>query len=196
MSPRIAPVARENADPRSEAEFKRIESLGGYVPNMHLTFGANPDLYAAWLPFAVHVMPNSSLDARTRQLLILGTSLAWKASYPWSHHAKISQALQALTADEIAQVESGPGHPAWNETEAALLRACTETRNDGRISDDTWSQLAAVYGRSELLDIVFTIGQYSLIATALNSLDVELDPGFEAPAWAAESVAAANGASG
>ena len=46
MSPRILPVAREEADPRSEAEFQRIESLGGYVPNIHLTFGAHPELYA------------------------------------------------------------------------------------------------------------------------------------------------------
>jgi len=183
MIARIPPIQRHQADPRSEAEFRRIESLGGYVPNMHLTFGSHPELYAAWLPFAVHVMPKSSLAARDRQLLILGTSFAWRAIYPWSHHARISEALQALSSDEIGRIEAGPDHSSWSATEAALLRACVETRNDGRISERTWETLAAHYGQKQLLDIVFTIGQYTLIATALNSLRVELDAGFEAPAW-------------
>lgn len=181
--PRIPPVAREEADARSEAEFQRIESLGGYVPNMHRTFGSHPDLYAAWLPFAVHVMPSSSLPARDRQLLILGTAFAWRAGYPWAHHARISQTLGALSAEEVARVEAGPGDAAWTPHEAALLSACVETRRDGRIGDRTWEALAKAYTREQLLDVVFTIGQYTLIATALNSLEVDLDPGFEEPSW-------------
>jgi alkylhydroperoxidase family enzyme len=183
MTARIPPIERSRADPRSEAEFKRIESLGGYVPNMHLTFGRHPDLYAAWLPFAVHVMPNSSLAARDRQLLIVGTSFAWRAIYPWSHHARISESLRALSRDEIARIEAGPDHASWSAGDAALLRACLETRHDGRISERTWKTLAARLRQDQLLDVVFTIGQYTLIATALNSLQVQLDVGFEAPAW-------------
>ena len=183
MKPRIPPIDRGDADPRSEAQFARIESLGGYVPNMHLTFGSHPELYSAWLPFAVHVMPNSSLPARERQILILGTSFAWRAVYPWAHHAKISEALRALSADEVARIADGPEHPSWSDAEAALLRACIETRSDGRIAEGTWQLLAARYDAKQLLDIVFTIGQYGLIASALNSLEVQLEAGFEPPAW-------------
>ncbi|MEX2207161.1 MAG: carboxymuconolactone decarboxylase family protein [Myxococcota bacterium] len=183
MKPRIPPIDRSQADPRSEAQFARIESLGGYVPNMHLTFGSHPELYAAWLPFAVHVMPGSSLPARERQILILGTSFAWRAVYPWAHHAKISETLRALSADEVSRIADGPDHPAWSPVEAALIRACLETRSDGRISERTWQTLGARYDAKQLLDLVFTIGQYGLIASALNSLKVELEAGFEAPAW-------------
>jgi hypothetical protein len=101
MIARIPPVRRAEADPKVEAEFKRIESLGGYVPNMHLTFGQHPDLYAAWLPFAVHLMPNSTLKPRHRQLLILRTSYSWRAPYPWAHHARISKVVSDLVDVEI-----------------------------------------------------------------------------------------------
>lgn len=154
---------------------------------MHLTFGSHPELYAAWLPFAVHVMPNSTLTTRDRQLLILGTCFAWRAIYPWAHHAKISESLRALSSDEIARIEVGPDHSSWSMSEAALLQACLETRSDGQVSERTWETLAAHYGQKQLLDIVFTIGQYTLIATALNSLRVELDAGFEAPTWSEAS---------
>jgi alkylhydroperoxidase family enzyme len=181
MKARVPPVARAEADPKVEAQFARIESLGGYVPNMHLTFGQHPDLYAAWLPFAVHVMPNSSLQPRHRQLLILRTSFACRACYPWAHHARISKRVSDLTDAEIeATCGDLDSHP-WPPLERALLRACDETRQRCCIQDSTWKHLAAELDPRELIDVVFTIGQYALIGTALNSLGVELDEGFEVP---------------
>jgi hypothetical protein len=35
------------------------------------------------------------------------------------------------------------------------------------------------YGTRELLDLVFTVGQYTLVSMALNTLGVALDPGVE-----------------
>ena len=66
----------------------------------------------------------------------------------------------------------------------ALLRACDETRLHGSIQETTWQVLSKELGQRELIDAVFTIGQYALIATALNSLHVQLDEGFDLPAWA------------
>jgi alkylhydroperoxidase family enzyme len=150
---------------------------------MHLTFGQHPELYAAWLPFAVHVMPNSTLEPRHRQLLILRTSYAWQAPYPWSHHARISKLVSNLTDAEIEATVLDLDRSAWSPLELALLRACDETRSHGAIQEATWQLLARELGQRELLDVVFTVGQYALIATALNSLRVELDEGFSLPAW-------------
>jgi alkylhydroperoxidase family enzyme len=171
-----------------EAAFGRIESLGGYVPNMHLTFGQHPALYAAWLPFAVHVMPNSTLKPRHRQLLILRTSYAWRAPYPWAHHARISKTVSDLADAEIEATTRDPEREPWTPLELALLRACDETRLHGAIQEPTWQVLAKELGQRELLDVVFTIGQYALIATALNSLQVQLDEGFQLPRWAEGAV--------
>lgn len=184
MTARIPPVRRADADPKVEAEFRRIESLGGYVPNMHLTFGQHPELYAAWLPFAVHVMPNSSLKPRHRQLLILRTSYAWRAPYPWAHHARISKLVSDLADAEIEASARDLELSPWPVLDRALLRACDETRLHGCIQEPTWRVLSTELGQRELLDVVFTIGQYALIATALNSLHVQLDEGFQLPAWA------------
>ena len=184
MTARIPPVRRADADPKVEAEFRRIESLGGYVPNMHLTFGQHPDLYAAWLPFAVHIMPNSTLKPRHRQLLILRTAFAWRAPYPWAHHARISKLVSNLSDAEIGATALDPEPHPWPALDQALLRACDETRLHGSIQEPTWQALSKELGPRELMDVVFTIGQYALIATALNSLRVQLDEGFDPPAWA------------
>ena len=188
MFARIPPVPRADAEARVELEFKRIESLGGYVPNMHLTFGQHPDLYAAWLPFAIHVMPNSTLKARHRQLLILRTSYSWRAPYPWAHHARISKIVSDLADVEIDATAGDLAVNQWSALDLALLCACDETRLHGSIQEATWQLLSTELCQLELVDIVFTIGQYALIATALNSLRVQLDEGFKRPAWAEGTV--------
>jgi alkylhydroperoxidase family enzyme len=62
--------------------------------------------------------------------------------------------------------------------EAALLRAVDELHEHSRILDQTWADLAAVYTVEQMLDLVFTIGQYHLVSFALNSCGVELDDGI------------------
>ena len=47
------------------------------------------------------------------------------------------------------------------------------------VSDQTWAVLGARYGTEELMDAVFTVGQYNLVSMALNTLGVQLDAGLE-----------------
>ena len=62
--------------------------------------------------------------------------------------------------------------------DAALLRAADELHDDSRISDATWAVLAERYSTEQLLDVVFTVGQYHLVSMALNTCGVELDDGI------------------
>jgi 4-carboxymuconolactone decarboxylase len=46
------------------------------------------------------------------------------------------------------------------------------------VSDATWKGLAKHFNTQQLMDIVFTIGQYNLVSMALNSFGVQADPGL------------------
>jgi alkylhydroperoxidase family enzyme len=45
------------------------------------------------------------------------------------------------------------------------------------VDDATYAELAAHYDKQQLLDIVFTVGQYHLVSSVLNTLRVERDDG-------------------
>jgi len=47
------------------------------------------------------------------------------------------------------------------------------------VSDSTWNALAARYTQRQLMEAVFTVGQYNLVAMYLNSLGVQFEEGFE-----------------
>jgi len=182
--PRITPLKREEAAPQVEAMYKRMDAMGNPPPNMHLTFGKNPGLYEKWLPFATYIIPASSLEHRDRQILILRSAFKWRCGYVWSQHVRISKHFAALSDREIAALCNDGADDHWSPAERALIAAVDETRTVGEISDPVWKVLAGRYGEGQLLDLVFTIGQYSLISTALRSLRVQLDGGLTLPDWA------------
>ena len=74
-------------------------------------------------------------------------------------------------------MKEGAAAPGWTAHEALLCRAADDLHGGGRVSDDTWRALAERYDEKQLLDVVFTVGQYNLVSWALNSIGVELDEG-------------------
>jgi alkylhydroperoxidase family enzyme len=58
------------------------------------------------------------------------------------------------------------------------LQAVDELHRDAFITDETWQALSARYDTQQLLDVVFTVGQYNLVSMALNTLGVQLDQGL------------------
>lgn len=55
-----------------------------------------------------------------------------------------------------------------------------ELEADSGLSDDTYRALAAELDDRQLMDLVFTVGTYGLLAMVLNTFEVELDPGLPA----------------
>jgi alkylhydroperoxidase family enzyme len=80
-----------------------------------------------------------------------------------------------LDEAEIERIAHGPDAPGWRPHDAALVRAADELHRDACISDATWSTLAASYTQEQMIDVIFTVGQYNLVSMALNSLGVEID---------------------
>lgn len=175
-APRIDPV-----DPASlEGEPKELlaaVSLGPAV-NIFRTLAQHPKLFKRWLVFGNHVLFKSTLPPRDRELVILRTGWRCRAEYEWGQHVIIGR-MTGLTDDEIERITRGPDDPAWDPFDAALLRAADELLDDYVVSDETWKRLGERYSVQQLMDLVFAIGQYTLVSMALNSFGVQLDPGVE-----------------
>lgn len=126
-----------------------------------------------------HVLgPTSTLPPRERELLILRTAWLCQAEYEWAQHVQIG--LQAgVTSAEIERVKRGPDDPDWDRFDATLLRAADELHADQCIADATWQALADRYDTLQLMDVVFAVGQYTLVAMALKSFGTPLDDGLD-----------------
>jgi alkylhydroperoxidase family enzyme len=144
------------------------------VLNVSRTIARHPNLYRNWAPFARHILFESTLDPRLRELVILRTGYLCKASYEVHHHQTLAK-LIGLNDAEIVRIQVEPGAPSWTPLERALLEATDELHKQARISDETWEKLAEHFDTKQMLDIIFTVGQYTMVSMALTSLGVQIE---------------------
>jgi alkylhydroperoxidase family enzyme len=157
---------RHPLPPRRDDRPKGLNLLG--------TFARHPALVRAYHTFNGHLLFGSTLDPRERELLILRVAAVRSAEYEWAQHVVLASDA-GLSADEVARVAEGPDAPGWDALDRALLRAVDELVRDARVADHTWAELAAELDEQQLMDLVFTVGAYELLAMAMRSFGVELD---------------------
>jgi hypothetical protein len=80
-----------------------------------------------------------------------------------------------LSEADIEHIKEGPRAKGWSADEAALLQVADDLFENSVVSDTTWTALAKKYSIEQLMDAVFTVGQYNMVSWALNSFGVPLD---------------------
>lgn len=172
--PRLEPTTSDEWDDETVALLDAVGHL-----NIFTTLAHHPKLLKRWMVFGGHVLGKNTLSARDRELLILRAGWRCGCAYEFGQHTVIGRQV-GLTDDEIARAAT-EGYDGWGDREAALLSATDELIADHVVSDTTWQRLEADLGSQQMLDLIFTVGQYTMVCMALNSLGVELDagvPGF------------------
>jgi alkylhydroperoxidase family enzyme len=152
--------------PRAADHPKGLNLLG--------TFARHPELVHAYHVFVAHLLYRTTLTDRQRELLILRVAAVRGADYEWAQHVVLALDV-GLDREEIAAVRTNADRSRWEPTEAALLTAADELVADARITDGTWRVLRAELSDQQLLDVVFTVGAYDLLAMALHTFDIKLD---------------------
>jgi len=174
--PRLSPVTDPSAAVLELYDRGGLRAPDGTTLNIFGTLAHHPDLLRRWLVFATHVLSKNTLPARDRELLILRTGWRCRSQYEFSQHALIALRCD-MSADEVQSCKGDIDRERWSAHDAALLRAADELHDDARLSDTTWQSLAGAYDDQQMLDVIFTVGNYHLVAFALNSCGVELDIG-------------------
>jgi len=169
--PRLDPLSDDELDPEVRKTFGDGEML-----NIFRTLARHPKLLKRWLVFGNHILSKSSLSARDREIAILRIGWLCRAGYEWGQHVEIGRSV-GLSDDEIEQIGVGAEGAGWDDRERALLRATDELHADAFVSDETWQALSAHYDEQQLVDLLFTVGQYNLVSMVLNSLGVQREPG-------------------
>ncbi len=176
-SRRLAPLASHEWNEEQAALLAPAaegKGLGRGVLNIFATLARHPKLYKRWAVFGSHTLLKSSLPARDRELVILRMAWLARCRYEWGQHLSLGREA-GLDDEEMQRIKTGPQADGWSSADRELLRAVDELKTDCVVSDESWQALAARYSEPQLMDFIFTAGQYHMLAMALNSFGVELD---------------------
>src|SRR5438105_6184641 len=127
-----------------------------------------PDLLSPFLAWAAALALQGVLPHRDHELLALRVASNCGSEFEWSEHAEYARAA-SLTGDEIARVAEHVDIGTWTETEQALLRAADELTTDHDVTDATWAILARHYDLPALVEILFVVGQYTMLSMVANA---------------------------
>ena len=176
-------LTKARVEPLPEAEWTpEIRELlprgvgNGRILAIFTTLARHPKLLKRWLVFGNHVLFKSTIGPRERELAILRVGWLCRAEYEWGQHAVIGRQA-GLRDEEIQRVIAGPDAPGWTPLEAAVLRATDELHHDQLIGDATWKELSRYYNVQQTMDLIFAVGQYTLVSMALNTLGVQIEEG-------------------
>jgi len=168
--PRLAPLAADELDDETRA----LVPAGSL--NIFTTLARHPKLLKRWLVFGNHVLAKSTLPERERELAILRVGWRCGAEYEFGQHTLIGRRA-GISDEEVAWLVRELDEGGWSDDDRTLLVAVDELHDDQCITQQTWDALAPRWDEQQLLDLVFAVGQYTMVSMALNTLGVQRDPG-------------------
>lgn len=137
-------------------------------------------LFRPYLAFNARLMPFGRLRRRDTEALILRTALLCGSRYEWTQHVGLARRA-GLSAEQIEAIRSDPGSEALPELTRELLRAVPELLEGHALGEETYERLAAHLSPAEILEAVMLVGSYAMLAGALNTFGVPLEPAWGEP---------------
>jgi 4-carboxymuconolactone decarboxylase len=177
-TPRIPRITEAERTQEVRGMFAAMEGVGvSNIDNNYvlLTFAQHPALTQPFLAFNRHLLTTSTLPVRLRQIAILRTAWQRRARYMWSSHLRMSLRL-GLIGEDFAAVKLGAAAMRWTDAERAAIRAVDQLCERSDLDDEHWNALSAHLDRRQIMDFLFTVGAYVLLAITFNAMRIEREP--------------------
>lgn len=178
-TPRIPPLPREEWTDAARDVFGYWEGPtareNGSRSNTMLTLAQHPKLALASLDFGKYILVETKLTARERELIVLRIAWRYGSYHQWTHHLLSGRKIGMTEAEFAALAQPGPS-PVWSKAEQALILAVDQLSASGQIDDDTWAILAAQHDTQGLMDVLYSVGLFTMNAWAFNAMGIELEP--------------------
>ncbi|WBU64910.1 carboxymuconolactone decarboxylase family protein [Paracoccus aerodenitrificans] len=140
--------------------------------NVYRVMAHHPDLLRAWAPLREHVVKNPVLDPAQSEIVILRCAHRLGAEYEWSHHV---HRARRIGMDDSRIVTMTGDRAQMKPQDALLAQAVDELFDDRRLSPGTLSRLRQQIGREGVLDLMATVGFYTVLGFIVQSFGTPLD---------------------
>jgi alkylhydroperoxidase family enzyme len=166
---RLPVPSAEELRPDAASLVAAITPPGGSAPATMAVLARQPELLSPFLGWAAALALNGVLPKRDHELLALRAAHNCGSRFEWVEHAAYARAA-GLSDAEIDAV-AGP-LDVFSGNDRALLAAADELHTTSTVSDATWSALAAHYDPPALVELLFVVGQYTLLSWFANAAEI------------------------
>jgi alkylhydroperoxidase family enzyme len=172
--PRIPTLEPEDWSEEARAALER------WMPpmNFHKTMAHNPRTLREWIGFGNHILFDNLLPAREREIVILRVAANLDCAYEWGAHRRYSLDLGVLSEVEADGLAFPIRLVDWAPREAALIEAVDDLKTQSAIGERAWQALVGDLGPAGLIDLIYLVGEFSMVAMFMKSFRIALEDGF------------------
>lgn len=147
---------------------------GGFMgrANVYRVLAHHPALVEAWTGLRQHVVVENVLGPALSEVVILRLAHRLDVDYEWAHHV-VRARSKGLTEARIGSLR-GPTEDMEAE-DALLARAVDALVDDARLPPALLQPLGQRLGKEGVLDLMATVGLYTILAFVLRSFATPLD---------------------
>jgi 4-carboxymuconolactone decarboxylase len=142
--------------------------------NVYRTMAHHPDLLRAWAPLRQHIVRDSALGAARSEVVILRAAHRMGSAYEWAHH--VSRARSLGFSD--ARIAALGGDPEGED--GLIARGVDALFDHRRLPPALEAELAAALGRPAVIDLIATVGFYTVLGHLLMTYETPIDTGVAA----------------
>lgn len=161
--------------PRQQEISDRISSRRGGTRGPFLVWLRSPELAEKVEALGAYCRFESSLDLRLRELSLLIAARHFDAQYSWNAH--IGKAVDAGVSRESLQALAENKEPGFTRRdEDVVYQFSTEILGEHFVSDETFAAALEEFGEAGVVDLIGSLGNFSMLAMLLNTFQVDLQP--------------------
>ena len=178
---RLAPIDLDALTPeqREVADAIRNGPRGG-MGGPFEAWLRSPKLATHAQLLGAHVRFGTELPRDLSELCILLTGKHWTAQFEFWAHARLAREA-GLPDAVIEAIRSGETPTFERDDLQTAYDTVTEYFRTSRLSPATYERAIATFGERGLVDIIGTVGYYSLVSMTLNIFEVDLPAGEAEP---------------
>jgi alkylhydroperoxidase family enzyme len=161
----------------SDEELRRVigsDYDASRTLNVIKMFAGTDDMYPAVASFIKAVFRAADVDPCVREMIVLRTAKKYNALYEWEANAMLARNV-GLSLKEIAAAASEGPVRGINPAYILACIATDEMSDDGRLSDETLTELLARYGNTVTRKLILIIGWFNLLSLFVNGCRVPLE---------------------
>jgi 4-carboxymuconolactone decarboxylase len=166
-------AALTDLSPRQKEISERITARRGGTRGPFPVWLRSPELCEKVEALGAYCRFESALDPRIRELSLLVAARLLDAQYSWNAHVGKAADL-GVSREALTELADGQEPHFTRRDEQVAYRFGTEILRDHFVSDQTFAAALGEFGEAGLVDLIGSLGNYSMLAMLLNAFQVDL----------------------
>lgn len=177
---RLPKLSYEKYTPRqkevADKHTARRDRIGGpYHVWIH-----SPELFEKVSAVSNYMRFDCGLPVKLREFGILVTARYWDAQYSWNAH--VDKALAAGIPEDVVQDLAAGRRPNFTaDDERVYYTFAMEMLQNHFVSEQTFNEAKTIFGERALVDLIGSVGYFSMLQICLNSAEVDLQTDRKPP---------------